>query len=124
MGRPRACTGDTGREAFAAEERLHERIYAPVSMEVHPGTEEVIHLVRGYPGRQARDLTRAELADDTNRGAEIARARARATLAVYAGGAAAWVEANILIVARNLESPVFLGLDGTRCQQNKTDQNQ
>src|SRR6267143_6182061 len=86
IARPRAYTGDTGREAFGAEERLKERIYTPMSMEVHPGTEEEIHLVRACAGGQAGNLTRAELADDTKRGAEIGRARARATLAVYTGG--------------------------------------
>ncbi len=85
-----------------------------MSMEVHPGTEKEVHLVSACAGSQAGDLTRAELADDAKRGVEIPRTRAGATLAVYAGGAIAWVEANILIIASNLESPVFLGLGGSR----------
>jgi hypothetical protein len=45
-----------------------------MSMKVHPGTEEEIHLVRACAGPQACDFTRAELADDTKRGGEIGRA--------------------------------------------------
>lgn len=116
IGRPRADTGETGREAVAAEEPLDERIDTSMSMEVHPGTEKEAHRVSVRAGRQAGELTRAELANDTKRGLEIRRTRAGAALAVYAGSAIAWVEANILIIASNLESSVFLGLGGSRRQ--------
>src|SRR5690242_10054177 len=109
VGRARAHARYSRGEPFAAEESLDKRKHASSRVEIDPGPEQVIHLMRGCARRQTGDFARAELADDADARCQVRPKHTRAALAVDAGGPASGIETDILVVSGNLNPTVFLG---------------
>src|SRR5437879_1023566 len=102
IARGRTQPRRTGRELLAAEESLNVREDPSVSREVHPGTEQVVELMRGSARRQAGHFAAAHVPDDANTLTQVGPERARSALAVDARSTAAWVDPDKLIIAGNL----------------------
>src|SRR5438477_4744094 len=116
VARSRTETRRSSRELLSAEQRLHVRKHpSAASREVHPGTEQVIDLVRRRARRQAGNLAAAYITDNADTLGQIGAEGTRTALAVDARSAAAWVNPDELIVAGNLKPSALLGVSG-RCR--------